>query len=128
MLAKNRKFNVHVGEHATYSGIEAATAEEAIRMSCKRKDDVVTKVTSDPIYIAGIGIECDGDDIADDAVYGIEVKGTDEKFVDKIRDALALALGGMAVEFAGLRKDGSSDNGRSLQRLVAENGMSVVAM
>ena len=129
-LEKTRLFNVRCGEKGNYifSGIEATTAEEAIRKSSRREGQIVSQVDSEPIYTAGLDCETDEEDKSENSIFEITVRGTDEESVEKLRDAIALAIGGMAVEFAELNKDGDSDGGRALQRFIGKTCLSITAM
>ena len=130
MLEKTRLFNVrcNAGANVIYSGIEAETAEEAIRESGKGAGQIVSQVDSEPIYTAGLGLETDEEDKSENSIFEIKIRGTDEETVEKLRDAIALAIGGMAVEFAELNKDGDSDGGRALQRFIGKTCLSINAM
>lgn len=130
ILEKNRLFNVRVGERGNmvYSGIEAATAEEAISKSSRRPDDPVVAVESAPIYSASLGLETDQADKPETSIFEINVRGTDEESVERLRDAIARAIGGMAVEFEGLTEDGGDDDGRSMRRFVNRTGLNVVGL
>ena len=124
-----RLFTVHCGKNSNclYSHIEAKTAQEAIdTVDCaKSGKEIVTSVTSEPIFHAGIDIECTEEAAPSDAaVFDITVRGTDEKLVNKLRDVIAQAIGGMAVDYADL----TSDEGRALQRATTEYGLNVIGM
>ena len=130
-LEKTRLFNVRCGAKANviYSQIEAVTAEEAIHKSSRSEDQIVTQVDSEPIYNASIGVETDvSKHDTGNSVFEINVRGTDEVLVDKLRNAIARAIGGMAVEFEGLTEDGSNDNGKSLRNFIDGSGLNVVGL
>jgi len=129
-LEKTRLFNVRCGAKAnvTYSQIEAVTAEEAIRKSSRHKDQIVSQVDSEPIFNASIGVETDASEHdTGNSIFEINVRGTDEVLVDKLRNAIARAIGGMALEFEGL-SDGSDDRGRSLRNFIDGSGLNVVGL
>lgn len=123
-LEKNRLFNVHCGAkgNTIYSGIEAETAEEAIRKSDRHEGQIVSQVDSEPIYSASIGTETDKwDDDSDTgtSVFDITIRGTNEAAVNQLRDAIAKIIGGMAAQFdEDLDSDGSSDYGRALNKFI----------
>lgn len=123
-LEKNRLFNVHCGANGNfiYSGIEAETAEEAIRKSDRHEGQIVSQVDSEPIYNASIGTETDKwDDDADTgtSVFDITIRGTNEAAVNQLRDAIAKMIGGMAAQFdEDLDSDGSSDYGSALNKFI----------
>ena len=130
-LEKTRLFNVRCGVKANviYSQIEATTAEEAIRKSPRRVDQIVSQVDSEPIYNASIGVETDASKHdTGNSIFEINVRGTDEVLVDKLRNAIARAIGGMAVEFEGLTEDGGDDDGRSLRNFIDWSGLNVVGL
>ena len=130
-LEKTRLFNVRCGAKANviYSQIEAVTAEEAIRKSPRREDQIVAQVDSEPIFNASIGVETDASEHdTGNSIFEINVRGTDEESVEKLRDAIARAIGGMAVEFEGLTEDGGDDDGRSLRRFIDRSGLNVVGL
>ena len=130
-LEKTRLFNVRCGARANiiYSQIEAVTAEEAIRKSDRREDQIVSQVDSEPIYNASIGVETDASKHdTGNSIFEINVRGTDEVLVDKLRNAIARAIGGMAVEFEGLTEDGGDDDGRSLRNFIDGTGLNVVGL
>lgn len=123
-LEKNRLFNVHCSAKGNfiYSGIEAETAEEAIRKSDRHEGQIVSQVDSEPIYSASIGTETDKwDDDSDTgtSVFDITIRGTNEAAVNQLRDAVAKIIGGMAAQFdEDLDSDGSSDYGSALNKFI----------
>ena len=132
-LEKTRLFNVRCGAGANviYSGIEAETAEDAIRKSGKGVGQTVTAVDSEPIYTAGLDVETEDWDNENDtgtSIFEIKVRGTNPELVDKLKEAIALAVGGMAVAFENLNPDGESDHGRALQALINKLNLSITAM
>jgi hypothetical protein len=129
-LEKTRLFDVRCGAKGNiiYSGIEAETAEEAIRKSSRSEGQIVSQVDSVPIYTAGLDCETNEENKTENSVFEITVRGTDEESVETLRHAIALAIGGMAVDFAELNKDGDSDGGRALQRFIDKTCLSIVAM
>lgn len=127
-LEKNRLFSVHCCSDGKtiYSGIEAETAEEAISKSSRHEGQIVSQVISEPIYAASIGLETENLENGSDtgnSIFDITIRGTNEEAVNKLKEALALAIGGMAVEFADLNRDGCSDFGAALNRFVTEWGL-----
>ena len=124
-----RLFTVRCGKNGKflYSRIEAKTAQEAIdKVDCaKSGKEIVSGVTSEPIYHAGLDLECTEEAAqSDTSAFEITVRGTNEQLVDKLRDAIAQAIGGMAVEYADLE----SDDGRALQHTLTKYGINVIAM
>ena len=65
----------------------------------------------------------DGDE---NGVFEIVVRGTNAEKVERMKNAIALAIGGYAVKFSNISSNGESDCGRSFQRAISEDGMSVV--
>ena len=129
-IESNHMFTVYFGENknVSVSMTEAKNATEAIEKAKKHFHTSLecTAVESSVIHSGTIGIECDAGGLSEDAVFEIVVRGTDAEKVEKLKNAIAIAIGGMAVEFHGL-SNGESD-GRSLQKAFAENGMSVVCL
>ena len=129
-IESNRLFTVHFGEkkNVAVSMIEAKNATEAIEQAKKDFHDPLdcTAVESSAIYSGAIGIECDSDVHDEGAVFEIVVRGTNAKKVEKLKKAIALAIGGYAVEFSNLSPNGEPDYGCSFQRAIADEGMSIV--
>ena len=129
-IESNRLFTVHFGEKKNFSVsmIEAKNATEAIEQAKKDFHEPLdcTAVESSAIYSGAIGIECDSDVHDEGAVFEIVVRGTNVEKVEKLKKAIALAIGGYAVEFSNLSPNGESDCGRSFQKAIAEDGMSIV--
>lgn len=124
-----RLFTVRCGKDGSclFTQIEAKTAQEAIdKVDCvKSGKEIVTDVTSEPIYCADLGLECTDEAApSDTSVFEIAVRGTNEELVDKLRDAIAQAIGGMAVEYADLE----SDEGRALQHVTMKYGLNINGM
>lgn len=120
----NRLFNVYFGDKKSVviTHIEAKNASEAIAKANSKVLDTelenqCTAVESNNIYNASIGIECMHCNKDRDAVFEIVVRGTNSDQVERMRNAIALAIGGNGV---------LDDNGRFLQKVINENGMSVV--
>lgn len=131
----NRLFNVYFGDkkNVVITQIEAKNASEAIAKANSKVLDTnienqCTAVESTNIYNASIGIECDNGmyDKDEDAVFEIVVRGTNIDEVERMRNAIALAIGGNALNNCNTDDGGRSDNGRFLQKVINENGMSVV--
>lgn len=129
----NRLFNVYFGDkkNVVITQIEAKNASEAIAKANSKVLDTklenqCTAVESNNIYNASIGIECMHYDQDDDAVFEIVVRGTNSDQVERMRNAIALAIGGNAINDSNTDDGGRSDNGRFLQKVIIENGMSVV--
>ena len=132
-LEKTRLFNVrcNAGANVIYSGIEAETAEEAIRKSGKGAGQIVSAVDSEPIYRAGLDVETEDWSNENDtgtSIFEIQIRGTNAETVDKLKEAIALAIGGMAVAFENLNPDGESDHGRALQAIINKLNLSITAM
>lgn len=133
-LEKNRLFNVRCGADGNiiYSGIEAETAEEAIRKSFRSEGQIVSQVDSEPIYVASIGTETENDDDDSDtgtSVFDITIRGTNETAVNQLRDAIAKIIGGMAAQFdEELDSDGSSDYGSAMNKFIAQWNLTTVSI
>lgn len=129
-IEPNRVFNVYFGEkkNCSVSMIEAKDATEAIEQAKKDFHTSLdcTAVESSAIYSGSIGIECDSNVHDEGAVFEIVVRGTNAEKVEKLKKAIALAIGGYAVEFSGLSPNGEPDYGCSFQKAIAEDGMSIV--
>ncbi len=124
-LEKMRLFKVS-SENVIYTGIEAETAQEAIAKSNAKKNNLaITQVTSEPIYQAGLGLETEED--SENSVFELTIRGTNEESVKKLRDAIARAIGGPAVEWY-VNDTGDSDNGAALQRFIGKTGLWISAM
>lgn len=129
-IESNRLFTVYFGKNKnlSISHIEAKNATEAIEQAkkdCYTSLDC-TAVESNAIYTGKLGIDCDSNIHDDGAVFEIVVRGTNAEKVEKLKKAIALAIGGYAVEFLNLSPNGESDHGRSFQKAIAEDGMSIV--
>lgn len=129
----NRLFNVHFGDkkNVVITQIEAKNASEAIEKANSKilgtkLENQCTAVESSNIYNASIGIECMHYTKDDDAVFEIVVRGTDPDQVERMRNAIALAIGGKCLGNYNTDDGGRSDDGRFLQKVIIENGMSVV--
>ena len=130
-IESNRLFTVHFGENKNLSitQIEAKNATEAIEQAKKDIDTSLdcTAVESNAIYASTLGIECDDRPANEEnAVFEVIVRGTCAVTVEKMRDAIARAIGGIAVESSDLFPNGVTDDGLSLLEVITENGMSVV--
>ena len=130
-IESNRLFTVHFGEKKNLSitQIEAKNATEAIEEAKKDFNTSLdcTAVESNAIYTSKLGIECDDRPASEEsAVFEVIVRGTCAATVEKMRDAIARAIGGISVECFDLTPNGESDDGHSLQTVITENGMSVV--
>ena len=130
-IESNRLFNVYFGENKNLSitQIEAKNANEAIEQAKKDVDTSLdcTAVESNTIYTSTLGIECDDRPANEEsAVFEVIVRGTCAATVEKMRDAIARAIGGISIKCSDIYPDGESDDGRSLQVVITENGMSVV--
>ena len=130
-IESNRLFTVHFGENKNLSitQIEAKNATEAIEQAKKDVNTSLdcTAVESNTIYTSTLGIECDDRPASEEsAVFEVIVRGTCSATVEKMRDAIARAIGGISVEFADLSPNGVTDDGLSLLEVITENGMSVV--
>ena len=128
----NRLFNVYFGDkkNVVITQIEAKNASEAIakansKVLNTKLENQCTAVESNNIYNASIGIECMCHNKDDDGVFEIIVRGTNSDEVERMRNAIALAIGGKCL--GNYTDDGGrSDDGRFLQKVIIENGMSVV--
>lgn len=128
---KTRLFNVHL-ENCVLSGIEAVDVKDALDKvsdSLKNfKDKTLTGVDSEPIYKASLGLETDTEeDASGTGLFDITISGTNEKLVDRLCNALAIAIGGMGPEFAEL-SDGTPDGGKVLSRFISDTGLNINAM
>lgn len=131
-LEKKRLFNVRCGAEGNiiYPRIEAKTAEEAIHKSNRHKGQIISQVDSDPIYTASLGVVAGNLYKTDtgNSIFDITIRGTDEEAVDTLKEAIALAIGGKAVDFAQLNCDGHSDGGVALKRFICTWKLSINAM
>ena len=128
-IESNRMFTVYFGENKDFSVdmIEAKNATEAIKLAKNvfyNKSLECAAVESRGIHSSAIEIGCGASGLDEDAVFEIVIRGTDADKVEKLKKTIALAIGGIAVDFSGM----TGDDGRSFQKAVAENGMSVVGL
>ena len=131
-IESNRLFTVYFGENKllTVTQIEAKNAIEAIEHAKSRTGTKLdcTAVESSAIYSAPIGIECDDKNDGDENdVFEIVVRGTNAEKVERMKKAIALAIGGIGVTELD-HGDGKSDGGSALKRVIAKNGISVVGL
>ena len=128
----NRLFNVYFGENKDVSvtNIEAKNATEAIERAKKTFNTSFecTSVESKAIYKGAVELECGASDLDEDAVFEIVVRGTNAEKVEKLKKAIALAIGGIAVEFSDISSNDEHNDGRFLQKVINENDMSVVGL
>lgn len=127
---KTRLFNVRL-ENCVLSGIEATDVKDALDQVSDSlenfKDKTLTSVDSEPIYRASLGLETDTEeDASGTGLFDITISGTNEALVDRLCDALAVAIGGMGPEFGGL-SDGCP-NGLKLKKFISDTGLNVNAM
>ena len=128
----NRLFNVYFGENKDVSvtNIEAKHATEAIEHAKKTFNTSFecTSVESKAIYNGSVELECGANGIDEDAVFEIVVRGTNVEKVEKLKKAIALAIGGIAVEFSDISSNDEHCDGSFLQKVINENDMSVVGL
>lgn len=123
---KTRLFRVTQGERSHLCGIEAADAEEAIKHATSQGWKNIMKVESEPIFEASIGLEVLEATVTVNGLFDLVIRGTDEKLVDCLRDAIAIAIGGMCPDMAGL-SDGTP-NVLPLVKFLHDSGLNIVAM
>ena len=131
-IESNRLFTVYFGENKllTVTQIEAKNATEAIEQAKSRTGTKLdcTAVESSAIYAAPIGIECDDwNDGDENGVFEIVVRGANAEKVERMKKAIALAIGGIGVTELD-HGDGKSDGGSALKMVIAKNGISVVGL
>lgn len=128
----NRLFTVYFGDDKDVSvtNIEAKNAAEAIERAKKTFNTSFecTSVESKAIYNGAVDVECGASDLDEDAVFEIVVRGTNAEKVEKLKKAIALAIGGIAVEFSDISSNDEHYDGRFLQKVINENDMSVVGL
>ena len=131
-LESNRLFTVHFSEKKNLSitQIEAKNATEAIEQAKKtfKTSFECTSVESKAIYKGAVEIGCGAGGLDEDAVFEIVVHGTNAEKVEKLKKAIALAIGGLAVEFSDISSNDEPGNNSFLQKVISENGMSVVGL
>lgn len=96
-LKDKRLYCVRTSECCYHSGIEASDAKDAIRVATEHmQDKSVYDVKCEKIYVASIGVEAQPADesISSNAVYDIEIRGTDPKVVDALKHALGCLICG----------------------------------
>ena len=124
---KTRLFKVTQGERSNLCGIEATDAEEAIKRATSQGWKNITKVESEPIFEASLGLEFDTEEAkTENGLFDLVIRGTDEKLVDRLRDAIAIAIGGMGPDMAEL-SDGTP-NVSPLVKFLRDSGLNIVAM
>lgn len=124
---KTRLFKVTQGECIHLCGIEATDAEEAIKRATSQGWKNITKVESEPIFEASLGLEVDTEEAkTENGLFDLVIRGTDEKLVDRLRDAIAIAIGGMGPDMAEL-SDGTP-NVSPLVKFLRDSGLNIVAM
>lgn len=86
-----RLYNVTFGKYKNvhYTGIEAASLDEAKAKAEAEFKDKSVEITSDPIFEGSLGIESDG-------IFEISIKGIDQSKVNKFTELLAKFIGGVA--------------------------------
>lgn len=126
---KTRLFQVHIGDNCTHSGIEAVDVNDALKKVdlTGYKNPVITGAESEPIFEASLGLEVDCGCGSENGVFDLTIRGTDEKLVDRLCNALAIAIGGMGPEFAEL-SDGTPDGGKALSRFINDTDLNINAM
>jgi len=87
-----RLFNVTFGKNKNihYTGIEAASLDEAKAKAESEFKDKAVEITSEPIFKGSLGIESDG-------IFEISIKGINRSKVNNFTKLLAKFIGGMAV-------------------------------
>lgn len=128
-IESGRLFKVFFGEdkRLSVSRLETKNANQAIAVATHETntDLICTAVESNAIYSGTVGIEHGAKEGGDEsAVFEIVVRGTSAEMVKKLRNAIALAIGGRGLQAIGV-PNGKSDNGCSLKKTVAENSLLV---
>ncbi len=119
-----RLYNVTFGKHKNihYTGIEAASLDEAKTKAESEFKDKAVEITSDPIFEGSLGIECDG-------IFEISIKGVDQSKVNKFTELLAKFIGGMAPYNVFDDHDKPKNKIASeLNWFISENEMNVVSL
>lgn len=118
-----RLYNVTFGKNKNihYTGIEAASLDEAKAKAEAQAKMSAVEITSDPIFEGSLGIESDG-------IFEISIKGVDQSKVNKFTELLAKYIGGMAVDSKfGDNKDTEFDRIVKLNKFMDENEMNIVS-
>lgn len=100
-LTDKRLYCVRTRENCFNSGIEAGSAQEAIKRVTKRTgEEPVYDVTCEKIYESSIGTETNSEKArSSNGIFEIKVRGTDKWAVDKLQELIAKLIGGPAVAF-----------------------------
>jgi hypothetical protein len=118
-----RLFNVTFGKNKNihYTGIEAASLDEAKAKAESEFKDKAVEITSEPIFEGSLGIESDG-------IFEISIKGINRSKVNNFTKLLAKFIGGMAVvnTFDDYDKP-KIEIGAELNQFIDENEMNIVS-
>lgn len=119
-----RLFNVTFGKNKNihYTGIEAASLDEAKAKAEAEFKDKAVEITSEPIFEGSLGIESDG-------IFEISIKGIDQSKVNKFTELLAKYIGGVAVDsLFGDNRDTEFDRIVKLNKFMDDNEMNIVSL
>ena len=120
----DRRWTVYYGKdkNITVSGILAKTGEQALQIAAKTYGDEIVEMKSKPVYEDSINLEFGEND--SDEVFAINIQGTSKDKVEELKRAIALMIGGPAVDFT----YGEPDDGKELNKVCVENEAMVVAL
>lgn len=93
---QKRLYKVQTGECSYFTNVEANSVEEACQRAKQylKLERPILGCTSEPIYEAGIGVETDKQDVSENGIFEIVIRGTDPALVDKMKKALGYLIPG----------------------------------
>ena len=122
----DRRWTIYYGENKNIivSGILAKTGERALQIAAKQygNETGIVEMKSKPVYEDGIDLEFGENDA--DEVFAINIQGTSKDKVEELKRAIALMIGGPAVDF----KYGEPDDGKELKRALEKNEAMVIGV
>lgn len=119
-----RLYDVVFGENKNihYTGIEAASLDEAKAKAEAECEDTAVEITSESIFEGSLGIESDG-------IFEISIKGVEQSKVNKLTELLAKFIGGIAVAFNFDDHDKPTDEiVAELNQFISENEMNITSI
>lgn len=129
-ITDKRLYCVRTKENCFCTGIEAGSAQEAIKHVTERAgEEPVYDVTCEKIYESSIGTETNGEKArSSNGIFEIKVRGTDKWAVDKLQELIAKLIRGPAVDFEFGESEASvprSEVIRQLERFIEDLELSV---
>ena len=120
----DRRWTIYYGENknVVVSGILAETCARAQQIAAQKYSDKIVEMKSKRVYEDSIDLEFGEND--SDEVFAINIQGTSKDKVEELKRAIALMIGGPAVDFT----YGEPDDGKELKRALEKNEAMVIGV